>query len=846
MHSFHLRFDSRILGPRWLALALTALLLAVLGGCGSTEERAQYHYERGVALAKDGELAKAAVEFRNALALDGDMVPALYAAADVEQRANRLDRAAGLLQRVTELDPGHVDARIRLGGILLAAGDLERASKILDEAMRLDPTRPDVLVSRAALALKLEKPDQAVELANAALKVQPAMPEALMVLASVRLGDEDTDGAIALVDQGLTRDPGNLGLALLRIKALEAAGDHAGVEQALAKLVSLRPDNKSIRLALVGGYIANNKIDAAEKEFRHVLQLAPTDGDLALAFINFLKQYKGEDAARAELVKGSSEGPNSFRYSLALAQMDIDAGKTTEGESVLRDLVAAHADKTPEAMTAKTELARLLLQTDRHAEAAGLIQEVLAVDHHQVEALTLRGWMHLKTGDFDDAIVDLRAGLSEAPHSIPINLILAEVYERRGQIDLAEEHLAFVAQESGYDPEKSRAYILFLQRHQDFDRAEQVLSEILSRHPRNTVIAAALAAVRLRKQDWAGAMELTDITRQGADPSKISDRIAAAALIGEGHFDDGIALLQGLRAKDPQAPGPLASMVQAYLGAGKTGDAEALLKSVLADNPQSPYGRVLLALIELSKGNTEGAVTDATKAVQENPDSLEAVRVSAVAHLRAGKSAEALHVVDQALEHMRGNTDLRLLRAGILEQNGNIDDAIAVYEDMLQTNPSMQVALNNLASLLSQYRSDPESLSRASDLAKQLNPYASPHFQDTIGWIHYLRTEYGLAKPLLESAAQGLPNMPVVRYHLAMVYLALGQNDSALDNLEKALDLAKTTAFPQMADARSALSKIRSGSSMSGQIESAVPAPPSNKPLPQLNSGSGARPPQGS
>ena len=138
-------------------------LVAVLGGCSSPEDRAQFHYERGVALAKDGETAKAAVEFRNALALDEDIVPALYAIGEIEQAADRLNEAANYFQRVRELDPGNVDARVRLATILATTGSLDDASKIEDEARILGPKRPDVLVLGASLALKAHDTGRAVE-----------------------------------------------------------------------------------------------------------------------------------------------------------------------------------------------------------------------------------------------------------------------------------------------------------------------------------------------------------------------------------------------------------------------------------------------------------------------------------------------------------------------------------------------------------------------------------------------------------------------------------------------------------------------------------------------------------
>ena len=88
------------------------------------------------------------------------------------------------------------------------------------------------------------------------------------------------------------------------------------------------------------------------------------------------------------------------------------------------------------------------------------------------------------------------------------------------------------------------------------------------------------------------------------------------------------------------------------------------------------------------------------------------------------------------------------------------------------------MALNNLASLLSESRNDAKSLERAYELAQRLDPAASPYFQDTLGWIHYLRSENTLALGMLRSAADKLPNEPAVLYHLGMVYAAFGTEGS--------------------------------------------------------------------
>ena len=69
-----------------LAFALFFMALASLGGCTSAEQRAQNYYDHGQQLLADGQLDKAALEFRNALKLKDDMVPAMFALGQIAEQ----------------------------------------------------------------------------------------------------------------------------------------------------------------------------------------------------------------------------------------------------------------------------------------------------------------------------------------------------------------------------------------------------------------------------------------------------------------------------------------------------------------------------------------------------------------------------------------------------------------------------------------------------------------------------------------------------------------------------------------------------------------------------------------
>jgi tetratricopeptide (TPR) repeat protein len=152
---------------------------------------------------------------------------------------------------------------------------------------------------------------------------------------------------------------------------------------------------------------------------------------------------------------------------------------------------------------------------------------------------------------------------------------------------------------------------------------------------------------------------------------------------------------------------------------------------------------------------------------------------------------------------------LRLERAAALERGGDFEGAIAVYEALYAEDGEDLVIANNLASLLSAHREDAESLERAAAVARRLRGIEVPAFQDTWGWIESRRGNPEAALPPLEAAARGLPEDPLVRYHLGMTYLALGRAAAARTELETMLDLAgPDSALPQVARARAALAGL--------------------------------------
>jgi Tfp pilus assembly protein PilF len=178
----------------------------------------------------------------------------------------------------------------------------------------------------------------------------------------------------------------------------------------------------------------------------------------------------------------------------------------------------------------------------------------------------------------------------------------------------------------------------------------------------------------------------------------------------------------------------------------------------------------------------------------------------ATAELAAREDAAAVATLKAGIEKSADPEPLQLALATIYETKGQPEEAVRLYETMLQRNPRSELAANNLAMLLVSNRSDAASLERAGRLAARFAQSTNPDFLDTYGWVLYKRGEAAAAVVALRGVVAKAPDSPMGLYHLGMAQARAGQTDGARDNLTHALKSGRP--FPGMDEARLALERL--------------------------------------
>lgn len=801
MISFKRGFASAGRGAgRTLAIAC----IVALAACSSPEDKARKFYEKGVALLQKGDSDKARIEFQNALQIKENMTPAWFGLAEIAERKGEWEKMFGLLNKVIDRDPKHLEAQLKLGRLLLAAGKLDRVLAISDTTLALAKDSADVLAFRAAVLYKLDNKQGAIEQANAALAKDPNNVDALVVLATERLVAKDGEKAIEYLDRGLKVNEKNIALQLIKVQAFESLAKTESAEGVFRRLIALYPGTRQLRHILAQFYLSHDRKDAAEAEYRAVVAENPNDVGARLDVVRFVNAVKGPKAAMQEIEGLIAKDAANNDLKFALAGMHQSQNDRKGAESVLRSIIDKESD-SQDAIKARGMLAAMLLAGGDKKGATPLIEQVLAKDQRNEQGLLLKASIAMDDRQLDQAIADLRTILRDVPNSARALLMLGKAHELAGSLELAQEHYQKAFQASKQAPQFGLTYGEFLLKRNQAARAESVADDTLRASPGNVSVMKLLAQARISKGDWVGAQAVADQLQQLDGKQQAAEQIRGAVLVARKNYAESIEAFKRAFQAAPSETQPMVALVRSYILAGKNSEAITFLNSVVQASPNNVGARLLLGQLQVTKGDVPAATQSFQKVISQEPKDPAGYINMANLHIRGKQFAEAEKAIALGLAAIPGDFSLRVTQAGIYELSGRVDEAIKAYEQLLKERPNADVLANNLSSLLTDHRTDKASLARAHELAKRFSRSEIPQFKDTLGWATYKIGKAGDAAQLIEDATKRMPDLPVFRYHLGMSYLAMNKPDAAKKELQKALTLGEGKDFLEAEQVKQAL-----------------------------------------
>lgn len=770
-----------------LGIALAAGI-GLLAGCESSEEKAQKHYESGLALLEQGDVSRAMVEFRNVFSLDGKHQEARQTYARLLREQGSIREAYSQYLRLVEQYPDNIEGNRALAEMALDASNWDDAERYGRAALRLAPDEPEVqgigamIDYRAALMNRDEDAGQAaLQRAQALVSQHPELVVPRRVILDSLVRQSDWDAVLASLEEGLQHDPDSFEFQRMRAAALFQLGRTDELEAQLRQMAIANPEDTEIENSLLGLLINQKRPEAAEEFLRSRVDPASADPAARQRLISFIAQTRGMPAAREEIDRIIAGNPPKVGiYRTMRAGIDFDAGSRDGAMAEMKSII----DSKPEADVlnqARVTLARMMAQTGNKVGGRALVEEVLASTPNDVDALKLKANWLIDDDKTGDALVALRSALEYAPRDSQVMTLMARAHERGGSRDLMGEMLSQAVVASNRAPAESLRYAAFLEQDGKHLPAEDALVNALRLQPRNVDLLSALGRVYVAMKDWPRADHVVRTLKEiGTDQAVNSaNEITANRLAALNQDQELASFLRGLAAEGDSGPGVELALIRTSLLRGDTQEALRQADALLAKAPDNPTALYLHAAVLLSAGQADKGLEEMRALTQSHPDFEMGWAALHNALLSSGDTEGAGKALEAGLAAIPMAPTLSWIKAGILEKSGDIDGAINLYEAMYERDSNSPIIANNLASLLAGYRSDDASLDRAYTVARRLRGTTVPAFQDTYGWIAYRRGNYDEALTNLEPAARGLPQDGTVQYHLAMTYSALGRKDEA-------------------------------------------------------------------
>ncbi|WP_299356644.1 tetratricopeptide repeat protein [uncultured Shimia sp.] len=783
---------------KMMTLALALTFSVALAGCESAEERAQKHFEKAMALLEEGDMDRALIEFKNVFKLNGNHKEARLAYAQVQEDRGNLQQAYGQYLRLIEQYPENMDGLRALVRMSAHLNNWEEAKRHVAAAEKITPQDPLIMSVRAGVDYHDAMRSQNLEAANLVVKVSEILlqenadlPAARQVVIDDLLRRQDWVGALAAIEEGL-KFSDSLNLYMLRLGVLEQLGRNDDIVVQLKDMEQKFPD-AGAHQTLVGRLVAEERLDEAEAYLRERAERDDQeDATSKLELVAFLARVRDRDTAIAEIDQMLNESTEFEPLLRSIrAGLDFEAGNKDaallEMEDVLKGLEASE-----EADRIKVAYAKMLVRNGNSVGARAQIEEVLEHDPSQVDAIKIKaGWL-IEDDRPGDALVELRVALDQAPRDAEVMTLMANAHERTGNRDLMGEMLSLAVEASGSAPEESLRYARFLISEEKLLPAEDILKSALRLQSANPTLLFALGGLYIQMDDWARAQHVIDtLSRLGiSQADAMANELTARKLAGQNQAQELDQFLTSM-AEESSGLQAAASIVRLRLIQDDVDGALAYIDELSAEDQNAPALRYLRAGVLVVDGQRKEAMVILQKLAEEFPKSEQIWLALYRLHRSQGDVDAASQTLNLALTALPDSARIKWALASEAEQKGDIDGAITIYEELYAANSNNVIIANNLASLVSTYRTDNASLQRAYDIARRLRGTEVPAFQDTYGWIAHRLGNHDEALEYLEPAAKALTLDPVVQFHLAENYAARGLSAEALEQYRKVVELVE-------------------------------------------------------
>lgn len=500
-------------------------------------------------------------------------------------------------------------------------------------------------------------------------------------------------------------------------------------------------------------------------------------------------------------------------FQTLIGEMALQQGDLKLSLDAWSDL--AQRTRDPKAIARATEVATFARQYD---QALDLTRLWLSVEPESAKAKQMQSSLLALANRGEDLAPQLTRLLAEDPDNLATNLMqlnraLGRMSDKQATLRLIEQ----LVKPYEHLPEAHFAKAQAALGANDPFRAQSEVERALQLRPDWEIAAVARAQLQARSAPGSAIESLQKFIQR--NPSAQDARLALARLlISEKRYDEAQPQYEHLLKASPDNPEILYAAAMLALQKGNAANGRQLLERLLASDFQdkssihyflgqleeelkqdeaalSHYrqvthgeqfvaARARSAQILVQQGQLEAALGELRNTSASGKELVQLQLTEAQVLRNAGREAEALQKLEEALKAQPDNGDLLYDAALLADRLGQTELMEKRLRHLIALKPDNAHALNALGYSLADRKlrlDEAESLIRK---AVSLAP-ADPFIMDSLGWVQYRRGQLNEAEQTLRRA-YSIKADPEIAAHLAEVLWQAGKQAEARQLLDEA------------------------------------------------------------
>ena len=710
-------------------------------------------------------LPEAAAAFDQAIALQKNNFPDRLKRALVNLQRQDFEAAQADATVLLKAAPQHPAGNYVQGILYFQEKQYAQAITALSVAEPAAEQYPLTLFYLGSAHLMEGNRDQAALFAGRFVKLLPEHVAGRKLLALLRLQQGKFTAVQDLLQPVLDSNPDDTGALNIMANALLRDGKTEEGLTLLTRIVELQPDSPAAQVRLGAGLLMTGKDDAAVAHMETALTLDPEfqQADILL-IMNQLRKKNFQGAIEAAQAF-RRRNPGQVAPHNVLGKVYLASGQPDEARAAFEKAL----ELEPGDPAANHSLAAMAIEAGDLAAARRYYSTILKHHENSLSALMQLAALDAREMREQDMVAHLEQAMASHPDALQPRLMLARYYLRSGQSDQVAPLFATLT-----DLQKQSPQVLQMQ-----------------------------ALAQLSGNQHAAASYTLEQLIAASPNTPSSHHLLAMAAEGSGDRERARQQLQRALTLDENYGPSLLAMARLALTEGDLETFNHYLPRLEALAPESAEVLGLRAAAAQQQGKLPEAVELAARAYTEAPTTETLLRL-ALYHNLAGNTVESRRLQQAWIAQYPQDILVRTALASALQSENRVEEAMAQYEAILETNPDNVTALNNLAWYLRE-----EDRQRAHAYIRRAAEIAPdrPEVLDTLAVIEYLDGDYRRARRSAQRALAVAPDNPSLRYHQAMIDAAAGNRASALAILRELLENSESP-FAERAAAVALLARL--------------------------------------